>query len=343
MKIAILAAGTWGTALAKILAKKNSVKVWSIVEEEIKELSATRKHKNLPGMIIPDSVLFTTDMKLAAADADVIIFATPSTFIRSTSEKIKSLLNPGQILACVAKGIEADTLFTMSEVINDVVQGSNPVVALSGPTHAEEVALDLPTLIVSSSRDLAAAKKVQNLFVGTCIRPYTNNDIKGVELCGALKNIMALACGISVGLGYGDNTKAAIITRGMAEIKHLGMAMGCVDETFSGLAGMGDLIVTAMSQHSRNNRAGQYIGQGMKVSDAVKKVGMVVEGINALPAAMKLSAKYGIELPIISSVNDIVCGGMLPKDAVKKLLSRNIKSELTAEEAELRYEKELLK
>lgn len=337
MNISILAAGTWGTALAKVLSRNHNVTVWSISNEEANALSTTRIHSNLKDVIIPDNIVFTSDLNDAVGGAEIIIVATPSIFVRSTMEKIKPMINSKQIIVCVAKGIEEKTLYTMSEIIDDVLDKSNPVVALSGPTHAEEVALDLPTLIVSSSTNEEAAKTVQKLFVGTCIRPYTNSDIKGIELCGALKNVIALACGIAVGSGFGDNTKAAIMTRGMAEIKRLGKAMGCLEETFSGLAGIGDLIVTATSIHSRNNRAGQLIGQGLTPKEAIEKVGMVVEGMNALRPAIELSKKYNVELPIINAVNEIVNDNVLPKDAVEKLFNRKVKSEL-----DLRYESELL-
>ena len=336
MKIGILAAGTWGTALAKVLALNNDVTVWSKFPKEIEELSTNRVHKNLPGAMLPESIKFTIDLKCAVAEADIIIIATPSVYVRETMVNIRDIVTPRQIMVCVSKGIEAETLLTMSGIIEDVLEGSNPVVALSGPTHAEEVALDIPTLIVSASQSADAAATVQRAFVGTCVRPYTNEDIIGVELCGALKNIIALGCGIALGLGYGDNTRAALITRGMSEIRNLGCAMGCTPETFAGLAGMGDLIVTATSRHSRNNRAGQLIGGGMSLEAAIKDVGMVVEGVNALPAAVKLAAKYSTELPIINAVNGVVTGEMTAAEAVTGLLNRNLRSEFT-----LHYEREL--
>lgn len=344
MKIGILAAGTWGTALAIALISANhEVTVWSILEDEINDLVANHRHKNLPGVVIPGSIVFTNDITRAVCGADVIINAAPSPYVRSTTEKFKKYLNDGQIIVSVAKGIESETLFTMSDVINDVLNNSFPVVALSGPTHAEEVARNIPTLIVSASDNVEAAKIVQRLFLKTCIRAYINIDIRGVELCGAFKNIIALACGIATGVGYGDNTKAAIMTRGLAEISNLGLAMGCLDETFSGLAGMGDLIVTATSQHSRNNRTGQYIGQGMKTTDAVKKTGMVVEGINALPAAMRLSQRYNIEMPIVNAVNDVINNGISVNTVIDRLLSRSIRSEHKKSYLNLKFERELLK
>ena len=231
-------------------------------------------------------------------------------------------------------GIEPDTLFTMTEVLADELgKEDGPrgirLVALSGPTHAEEVALDLPTTIVSASPDAVAAEIVQEAFTNNCMRVYTNPDIKGVELSGAMKNVIALGVGISTGLGYGDNARAALITRGIAEITRLGSAMGCNIHTFAGLAGIGDLIVTATSQHSRNNRAGQLIGQGRTPAEAVKEVGMVVEGMNALPAAIELSERYQVDMPIVQTVNAVVNQGMSPADAVRRLMTRDPKAELT--------------
>ena len=227
-----------------------------------------------------------------------MLFAVPSPFVRSTAEKIKPFLSPDTLIADVAKGIEPDTLLTMSEVILSVLGDAFSVVALTGPTHAEEVALSMPTTIVASSYNAEAAEAIQSIFDGTCIRAYTNPDPKGSELCGALKNVIALAAGISDGIGYGDNAKAALITRGMAEITRLGLAMGCDTRTFYGLAGIGDLIVTATSPHSRNGKAGRLIGGGATVEEALTQVGMVVEGVNALPAAMALSRQYGVELSV---------------------------------------------
>lgn len=327
--IGVLATGTWGTALARVLCKAgHRVTAWSISAQEIENLKTTKKHPNLPGMTLPEELEFTTEIREAVEGKDVILMAAPSPFVRGTCEKIKGIVKKDQIVACVAKGLEKETLFTMSEIIRDVLGDEQKVVALSGPTHAEEVALDLPTCIVSASDDAAAAKTVQELFVGTCIRPYTNDDMKGVEVCGALKNIMALACGISAGTGYGDNTKAAIMTRGLAEMTRLGRAMGCKEQTFSGLAGVGDLIVTATSMHSRNNRCGMYIGEGMKAQEAIEKVGMVVEGINALPAALAFAESYGVEIPISEAVNRVVNEGLSPREAVDGLLGRAIKSEV---------------
>jgi glycerol-3-phosphate dehydrogenase (NAD(P)+) len=329
-KIGVLGAGTWGMALARMLCVSgNQVTVWSALPQEIEEFSATRRHRNLPGMTIPEELLFTKEIAEVCKDKDILLFAVPSPFVRVTARKAAPYIKDGQIIVDVAKGIEADTLFTMTQIIADEL--NNPtvkLVALSGPTHAEEVAKDLPTTIVSACEDLEAAKYVQNVFGNTCMRVYTNDDVLGVELCGAMKNIMALASGVALGLGYGDNTKAALITRGMAEITRLGMAMGCNPQTFYGLAGIGDLIVTATSIHSRNNRCGLLMGQGVSPQDAIKQVGMVVEGINALPAAMKLAAKYQVEMPLATAVNAVVNEGADPKEAVAKLMARDQTTEM---------------
>lgn len=257
----------------------------------------------------------------------MVIIAVPSPFVRGTSEAVKPYLRASQIIACVAKGLEEGTLFTMSEIIEDVLGTEFPIVALSGPTHAEEVAHDMATLIVAASKDAAAAKTVQKMFQNTCIRPYTNDDVKGVELCGAVKNVIALACGIAVGLGYGDNTKAALMTRGIAEIKRVGQALGCKPETFLGLAGVGDLIVTATSDHSRNNRCGKLIGAGVPVEEAKAQIGMVVEGINALTGVKELAEKYQIEMPITFATYEIVFGGKDPKEVAAAVWNRTLKSE----------------
>lgn len=347
--IGVLGAGTWGMALARMLSNSGQdVTVWSAIKKEIDDLSSTRCHPNLPDMIIPDTIVFTKSIEEVCVQKDIILFAVPSVFVRSTAEKARQYIPDGQIVVDVAKGIEADTLYTMSEVIRDEMQkdGLHPnakIVALSGPTHAEEVACDMPTTIVSACTDLDVAEKVQDVFMNTCMRVYTNVDVHGVELCGALKNIIALAAGISKGLGYGDNAKAALITRGMAEISRLGVAMGCMEQTFNGLAGIGDLIVTATSEHSRNNRAGQLIGNGCSPSDAIKRVGMVVEGVNALPAVMQLMQRYDIDMPIVTAVNAVVNEGADPKEIVTRLMSRDKKSELPKSILDINFESTILK
>ncbi|MDO4475810.1 MAG: NAD(P)H-dependent glycerol-3-phosphate dehydrogenase [Lachnospiraceae bacterium] len=335
-KIGMLGAGTWGSALARMLCNSgHEVTVWSAIEREITEFSATRRHPNLPDMVFPEELKFTTDLKETCTDKDIITFAVPSVFVRSTAAAAAAFIPDGQIIVDVGKGVEPDTLKTLTGVIEEEIKKTGAhdnirLVALSGPTHAEEVARDLPTTIVSACEDLKAAEFVQDVFTNSCMRVYTNDDVLGVELCGALKNIIALASGMSAGLGYGDNTKAALITRGMAEIMRLGLAMGCKRETFAGLAGIGDLIVTATSVHSRNNRAGYLIGQGMTPEEAKKEVGMVVEGINALPAAMELSEKYGIEMPLCHGVQAIINEGASPREVVRQLMERPRKPEAEA-------------
>ncbi|MBQ8001840.1 MAG: NAD(P)-dependent glycerol-3-phosphate dehydrogenase, partial [Clostridia bacterium] len=261
-KIAVIGAGTWGIALARLLCVKgHEVSVWSAIETEIDNLNKTRVHHMLSEMDIPDEMMFTKDLGVAMENCDVVLMAVPSVFVRGTSEKVKKYFNSGMIIVDVAKGMEADTLFTMSEIINDVIPEAK-VVALTGPTHAEEVAFDQPTTIVAASEDEEAAEFVQDIFMTENFRVYTNHDIKGVEFAGAIKNVMALGVGISRGLGYGDNTTAALITRGLAEIVRLGEKMGCNKETFYGLTGVGDLIVTCTSEHSRNFKAGRLLGAG---------------------------------------------------------------------------------
>ena len=327
-KVGVIGAGTWGMALARSLAMcGHEVTVWSALPEEIDQLNRDRRQVNLPDMEIPESIVFTKEVSVVCDSKDIILFAVPSTFVRSTARTLAPAVPEGQIIVDVAKGIEAGSHAFLSEVIESEIPGAR-VVVLSGPTHAEEVAKDLPTTIVAAYSDLAVAQIVQKAFTSPYLRVFTNTDVRGIELCGALKNIIALAAGISDGLGYGDNIKAALITRGLKEIKSLGEKMGCSHETIYGLTGMGDLIVTATSRHSRNNNCGNLIGQGLSVADAVKQVGMVVEGINALPAALSLSAKYGVDMPIVFSVDKIVNQGVSAKDVAKDLLERELSHEI---------------
>lgn len=334
MKIGILGAGTWGIALASLLANnKNDVTVWSALPDEIEALKKTHTHKNLPGAILPENIVYTADIEAACRGMELIIFVTPSAFIRSTAEKACPFIDNGTILASAAKGIERGTLKTMTDIIEDEIKKCRPhleykVAALSGPTHAEEVALGLPTSIVASCADEAVSLKIASAFANSCMRVYTNTDVLGVEICGALKNIIAIAAGILRGMGFGDNAKAMLITRGISEITRIGLAMGCDRKTFMGLAGIGDLIVTCTSVHSRNNRCGELIGKGKTYAEASKEIGMVVEGYFALEAAIELSKKYNVEMPITNAVYDIIKNNRELRDVMRELMSRNIKNEL---------------
>ncbi len=328
MKICVLGAGTWGTALARMLSLTgHDVIVWSAIEREVQELSETRRHPNLKDMIIPENVRFTAEINSACEGAELVLVVVPSVFVRSSMNKAKPYISKEAIVVNLAKGIEKGSLKTMSEVIADELGSDENLVVLSGPTHAEEVARNLPTTIVSASENKEAAEMVQKVFSNSFMRVYTNNDVLGVELCGAIKNIIALASGISSGLGFGDNTKAALITRGTAEIARLGKAVGCDERTFYGLAGVGDLIVTATSSHSRNNHAGYLIGAGKTAKQAIDEVGMVVEGVNALEATVEYAKKYDVEMPIVFAVDEIINHGADPREMVQKLMTREYKCE----------------
>ena len=324
----ILGAGTWGTALANMLENMgHHVTVWSPVEEEVNKLNKERIHKHLPDTPINKDIEFSTDEAYVINNKDYIIVATPSIYVRSTVERVKDLFNKNQIIITVAKGIEKETMFTMSEVIHDVVGKDYKVVCLSGPTHAEEVAKGLPTLIVAACEDINIANQVRDEINNEVLRVYSNTDIKGAEVAGALKNIMALACGMSEGMGYGDNAKAALITRGLTEMTRLGEAMGCKKETFYGLTGIGDIVVTATSKFSRNHNAGVLLGQGKSLEETLNTIGMVVEGLNALMAAKELKDRYKVEMPIVEGIYSVIYGNMDPKEIVVKLLSRKLTSE----------------
>ena len=332
-KIGVLGAGTWGMALARMLCNMgHEVQVWSALSQEIDQLSTTGVHPKLKKMVIPKELKYTKEIQEVCTDKDILLFAVPSVFVRSTAKQAADYMKDGQVVVDVAKGIEAGTLYTMTEVIRDELDKKGglanvKLVALSGPTHAEEVAVDLPTTIVSACPDLEVAKYVQKVFMNPKFRVYTNTDIHGVEICGAFKNIIALGTGIARGLGYGDNTAAALITRGVREMSALGELMGCKPETFNGLAGIGDLIVTCTSLHSRNLTAGMLLGQGKSREEAVKEVGMVVEGIYALDAAMQLKKKYDVELPICEMVNGIVNEGLSAETGEMMLMTRMGKQE----------------
>lgn len=328
-KISVLGAGTFGISLARLLANKGfEVTVYVHNENKAKVLRKTNRHERFKDVLLPDSIVYTSDLKEAFKDKEMIVYAIPSTSIREVATLSKEYVEDGQYIVDVAKGMEKDSLLTLAEVIDDVYKNDTlKYVVLSGPTHAEEVIKDMPTAIVAASKDLEAAKVVQETFSVDFFRVYTNEDIRGIEICGALKNIMAIAAGLSDGLGFGDNAKAALITRGLQEIKRLGTKMGCQNDTFFGLAGIGDLIVTCTSVHSRNNCFGHLLGEGKSIEEAKKEIEMVVEGLNALPAAIELADKYNVEMPITSMLSKIVYDGLDPYVGVDQLFKRELKSE----------------
>ncbi len=326
--VTILGCGGWGLAISILLNNNgHNVTLWSAVESEIHMLTDTRENtRSLPGIKIPENIEVTSDLDYAVKDKDILVMAVASSYVRSTSAKLKGLVKDGQIIVDVAKGIEEGTLFTMTEIMEDEIPGVNAVV-LSGPSHAEEVGRGIPTTCVVAAKTRETAEYVQNIFMSDCFRVYTNPDVLGVELGGSLKNVIALAAGIADGLGYGDNTKAALITRGIHEIGRLGIAMGGNVATFSGLTGIGDLIVTCASMHSRNRRAGILIGKGATLDEAMKEVNMVVEGVYSAKAALELGEKYNVSLPIIEKVNEVLFDNLPAKDAVKDLMLRDKASE----------------
>ncbi len=328
--IGIIGAGSWGIALAVLLHKNgHRVTVWSKLADEIAMLEKEHEHKDkLPGVKLPADMAFTTDLKEAVKGMDVLVLAVPSSFTRSTARELSAEVEEGQIIVNVAKGIEEHTLMTLSQIIEEEVPKAT-VAVLSGPSHAEEVGRGIPTTIVVGARKKATAEYLQNIFMNDVFRVYTSSDVLGMELGAALKNVVALAAGMADGLGYGDNTKAALITRGIAEISRVGVAMGARAETFNGLTGIGDLIVTCASMHSRNRRAGILIGQGKSMEEAMAEVKMVVEGVYSAKAAMGLAEKYGVQLPIIEQVNLILFHGKAPGEAVRDLMLRDKKIEIS--------------
>lgn len=326
--ISIIGAGSWGIALAVLLYKNgHRVTVWSAIEAEIKMLQKEHEYKDkLPGVKLPEDMEFTTDLEQAVRGADVLVLAVPSPYTRSTSHTMADYVEEGQLIVNVAKGIEEKTLLTLSQIIEEEVPQAK-VAVLSGPSHAEEVGRGIPTTIVVGAKEKAVAEYLQNIFMNEVFRVYISPDVLGIELGAALKNVVALAAGIADGLGYGDNTKAALITRGITEIARLGVAMGGSFETFCGLTGIGDLIVTCASMHSRNRRAGILIGQGYTMKQAMDEVKMVVEGVYSAKAAMGLAKKYDVQLPIIEQVNAVLFEGQLADEAVKNLMLRDKKIE----------------
>ncbi len=327
-RIGIIGGGSWGIAIAVLLYKNgHHVTVWSALESEIAMLKEKHEHKMLPGVVLPQDMVFTVSDREAVEGKDLLVMAVASAYTRQTAGRLSGLVADGQKILNVAKGIEERTLMTLSEILEQEIPQAD-VAVMSGPSHAEEVGRGLPTTIVVGAKSEETAGYIQNLFMNEAFRVYTSPDILGMELGGALKNVVALAAGIADGLGYGDNTKAALITRGITEIARLGTAMGGKFETFCGLTGIGDLIVTCASMHSRNRRAGILIGQGKTYEEAMNEVKMVVEGVYSAKAAMELSRKYQVQLPIIEQVNKILFEGLSAEQAVKELMLRDKKLEV---------------
>ncbi len=322
-RVGVLGAGSWGTALALLLhGNGHAVTIWSIDKNEVEMLQTEREHKSkLPGVILSEEIVITNDLEEGMREKDFLVLAVPSVFTRSTARSMKPYLMPGQKIVNVAKGIEDSTLMTLSDQIEEELPQAD-VAVLSGPSHAEEVGKGLPTTCVVGARTKETAIYLQEAFKTESFRVYISPDILSIELGGSLKNVIALAAGMADGLGYGDNTKAALITRGIAEITRLGVAMGGKAETFAGLTGIGDLIVTCASVHSRNRRAGYLMGQGKSMKEAMDEVQMVVEGVYSAKAAIKLGQKYGVSLPIIEQVNAILFEDKNAGEAVRELMVR---------------------
>lgn len=326
--VGIMGAGSWGTALSVLLSDNgHQVTVWSIDEKEVEMLSAKREHETkLPGVKIPDDMKITGNLEEAIQGKDFLVLAVPSPFTRATAKKMCPYVKEGQIIVDVAKGIEESTLMTLSQQIEQEIPQAD-VAVLSGPSHAEEVGKRLPTTCVIGAKAKKTAQYLQSAFISSVFRVYISPDILGIELGGSLKNVIALAAGIADGLGYGDNTKAALITRGIAEIARLGVKMGGKIESFTGLTGIGDLIVTCASVHSRNRKAGYLMGQGKSMQEAMDEVKMVVEGVYSAKAAKRLAEKYEVSMPIVEQVNAVLFEGKNPAEAVDDLMQRASKSE----------------
>ena len=330
-KISVIGSGGWGIALAILLHENgHNLTIWSFDKKEVEELKETRQNKaKLPNILIPNDIEVTNDLKGAVDNKDILVLAVPSKAIRSVSKSLKDIIKDNQIIVNVAKGLEEDTLKTMTDIIEEELKEKNPQVAvLSGPSHAEEVGKGIPTTCVVSAHNKELTLYLQNIFMNPSFRVYTSPDMIGVEIGGALKNVIALAAGIADGLNYGDNTKAALITRGIKEISTLGVAMGGEQSTFYGLTGLGDLIVTCASMHSRNRRAGILLGQGKTLDEAIKEVNMVVEGVYSAKSALMAAKKYNVEIPIIEQVNAVLFENKNAAEAVNELMIRDKKLEI---------------
>lgn len=328
MKITVLGSGGWGTALALLLLENgNDVTLWSYHEAESEILRKTHENPMLKGVSLPEKLKFTTDMA-AVKGCGLVVMATPSFAVRSTAAQLRNLVDPGTILVSVSKGIEKDSSLRLSQVIEEEMAGKCPVVVLSGPSHAEEVGRGIPTGVVAAADDLAIAQTVQDLFMNQRFRVYTSDDKVGTEICAALKNIIALCAGCCDGMGCGDNTKALLMTRGLAEMARLGVALGGRKETFTGLAGVGDLIVTCCSMYSRNRRCGILIGQGKPIQEAIQEIGAVVEGYYAAANARTLAQKAGVEMPIAQAAYEVLYEGRDVHSVITDLMGRAKRSEL---------------
>jgi len=330
-KISVIGSGGWGIALTILLHKNgHDLTIWSFDKKEAEELKKIRQNKTkLPNILLPEDVKVTDDLKEAVDDKDILILAVPSKAIRSVSKSLKNIIKDNQIVVNVAKGLEEDTLETMTDIIEEELKGKKTQVAvLSGPSHAEEVGKGIPTTCVVSAHNKELTLYLQNIFMNPSFRVYTSPDMLGIEIGGALKNVIALAAGIADGLNYGDNTKAALITRGIKEISSLGVAMGGEQSTFYGLTGLGDLIVTCASMHSRNRRAGILLGQGKTLDEAIKEVNMVVEGVYSAKSALMAAKKHNIEIPIIEQVNAVLFENKNAAEAVNELMIRDKKLEI---------------
>lgn len=330
-KVTVFGAGSWGTALSYVLAQNgHDLLLWTHRKEQAEEINNHTNERYLKGIQLPDSIKATADLDKAVAHADIIVLAVPTKAIREVSRDIRARLTKKALFVHVSKGIEPDSLKRISEMIRDEIPAEfiEEVVILSGPSHAEEVVLEHPTTVTAACANTQAANRIQDLFMNSYFRVYTNTDVIGVEIGGALKNIIALAVGITDGLGYGDNAKAAIMTRGLAEIARLGVKMGATPLTFSGLSGVGDLIVTCTSVHSRNWRAGNMLGKGKNVDEVLEEMGMVVEGIRTTKAAHQLAEKYQVPMPITQALYMVLFEGVKPEKAVEELMGRMKKNEM---------------
>lgn len=330
-KISVIGSGGWGIALTILLHKNgHNLTIWSFDKKEAEELKITRQNKTkLPNILVPEDIKVTDNLKEAVDNKDILVLAVPSKAIRSVSKSLKDIIKDNQIIVNVAKGLEENTLKTMTDIIEEELKEKKPQVAvLSGPSHAEEVGKGIPTTCVVSAHNKELTLYLQNIFMNPSFRVYTSPDMIGVEIGGALKNVIALAAGIADGLNYGDNTKAALITRGIKEISALGVAMGGEQSTFYGLTGLGDLIVTCASMHSRNRRAGILLGQGKTLDEAIKEVNMVVEGVYSAKSALMAAKKYNVEIPIIEQVNAVLFENKNAAEAVNELMIRDKKLEI---------------